>query len=163
MQIRTLFSSSGIGIDTFKLSREQHASRYAPSLGKYLFNYFSYFIFLNSDGFKKRFLDSIGQSNSQIFTEDLRNMIMSANNDQEIDAVIQALKRYLFEKISLKNFGKYLYFCFRYSTNKVKFTDYHFGSPIMRLLYIQNKTDLALQLYMDEVKIRKIIIFIFNI
>jgi len=102
MQIRTLFSSSGIGIDTFKLSREQHASRYAPSLGKYLFNYFSYFIFLNSDGFKKRFLDSIGQSNSQIFTEDLRNMIMSANNDQEIDAVIQALKRYLFEKISLK-------------------------------------------------------------
>jgi hypothetical protein len=35
MQIRTLFSSSGIGIDNFKLSREQHASRYAPSLGKY--------------------------------------------------------------------------------------------------------------------------------
>jgi len=33
----------------------------------------------------------------------------------------------------------------------------------MRLLYIQNKTDLALQLYMDEVKIRNIIIFIFNI
>jgi len=58
---------------------------------------------------------------------------MSANNDQEIDAVIQALKKY--------------------STNKVKFTDYHFGSPVMRLLYIQNKTDLALKLYMDEVKI----------
>jgi len=35
MQIRTLFSSSGIGIDSFKLSRDQHASRYAPSVGKY--------------------------------------------------------------------------------------------------------------------------------
>ena len=35
MQIRTLFSSSGIGIDNFKSSRDQHASRYAPSLGKY--------------------------------------------------------------------------------------------------------------------------------
>jgi hypothetical protein len=36
MQIRTLFSSSGIGIDSFKLSREQHLSRHAPSLGNYL-------------------------------------------------------------------------------------------------------------------------------
>jgi hypothetical protein len=42
---------------------------------------------------------------------------------------------------------------YRYGANKVKFTDYHFGSPVMRLLYIQNKTDLALKLYMDEVKI----------
>ncbi|CAF0894658.1 unnamed protein product [Rotaria sordida] len=114
MQIRTVFSSAGIGIDNFKFSRDQHTARYAPSL----------------DAFKKRFVDSITQTNSQIFTEDLRNMIMSANNDQEIDTVIQALKKY--------------------STNKVKFSDYHFGSPIMRLLYIQNKTDLALQLYMDE-------------
>jgi hypothetical protein len=114
MHIRTIFSSSGIGIDGFKASREQHATRYAPSL----------------DGFKKRFLESAGQSNSQIFTEDLRNMIMSATNDQEIDAVIQALKKY--------------------STNTFKLNDYHFGSPVMRLLYLQNKTDLALQLYMDE-------------
>ncbi|CAF1536368.1 unnamed protein product, partial [Adineta steineri] len=114
MQIRTLFSSSGIGIDNFKLSREQHATRFAPSL----------------DVFKKRFLDSIGQKDSQIFTEDLRNMIMSANTDPEIDSVIQALKKY--------------------SANTTKLTDYHFGSPVMRLLYTQNKTDLALQLYMDE-------------
>ena len=46
------------------------------------------------DAFKKRFIDSIAEPNSQIFTEDLRNMIMSANSDQEIDAVIQALKKY---------------------------------------------------------------------
>ena len=46
------------------------------------------------DGFKKRFLDSVGQADSQVFTEDLRNMIMSANTDQEIDAIIQALKKY---------------------------------------------------------------------
>jgi hypothetical protein len=44
-------------------------------------------------------------------------------------------------------------FLYRYSANKVKFTDYHFGSPVMRLLYVQNKTDLALKLYTDEVKI----------
>ncbi len=76
---------------------------------------------------------------------------MSANNDQEIDGVIQALKKYFFQK-SIEIFEKKNLFAFRYSTNKVKFTDYHFGSPVMRLLYIQNKTDLALQLYMDEVK-----------
>ncbi len=93
-QIRTLFSSSGIGIDSFKLSRDQHASRYAPSLGNIFLHYQCIFSFFSrSDVFKKRFLDSLGQSNSQIFTEDLRNMIMSANNDQEIDAVIQALKK----------------------------------------------------------------------
>jgi hypothetical protein len=45
------------------------------------------------DDFKKRFLDSINKTDSQIFTEDLRNMIMSANNDEEINAVIQALKK----------------------------------------------------------------------
>ncbi len=56
---------------------------------------FFFYNISNLDVFKKRFLDSIGQSNSQIFTEDLRNMIMSANNDQETDAVIQALKKYL--------------------------------------------------------------------
>jgi len=114
MCVRTLFSSSGIGIDNFKYARDQHATRYAPSL----------------DVFKKRFLESVGQSNSQVFAEDLRNMIMSASNDQEIEAVIQALKKY--------------------SANQVKFTDYHFGSPVMRLLYLQNKTDQALQLFMDD-------------
>ncbi len=56
---------------------------------------FFFYNISNLDVFKKRFLDTIGQSNSQIFTEDLRNMIMSANNDQEVDAVIQALKKYL--------------------------------------------------------------------
>jgi len=34
MCVRTLFSSSGIGIDNFKYARDQHATRYAPSLGK---------------------------------------------------------------------------------------------------------------------------------
>ncbi|CAF1094054.1 unnamed protein product [Rotaria magnacalcarata] len=114
VHVRTIFSSSAIGLDNFKLAREQHASRHAPSI----------------DGFKKRFLDSINKPDSQIFTEDLRNMIMSANSDEEVDAVIQALRKY--------------------NSNKVKFTDFHFGSPIMRLLYIQNKSDLAMQLFMDE-------------
>lgn len=75
-------------------------------------------------------------------------MIMSANSDQEIDTVIQALKKFVTESIS--NIGILLVW-FRYSGGKQKFTDYHFGSPVMRLLYIHNKTDLAMQLFMDEV------------
>ncbi|CAF1239079.1 unnamed protein product [Adineta ricciae] len=114
VQIRTVFSSSGIGIDSFKLAREQYVSRHAPS----------------SDSFKKRFIESANSSNGQIFTEDLRNMIMAASNDQEIDAVIQALRKY--------------------NTSKLKFTEFHFGSPIMRLLYVHDKPDLAIQLFMDE-------------
>ena len=41
---------------------------------------------------------------------------------------------------------------FRYNASKLKFTDFHFGSPLMRLLYIHNKTDLAMKLFMDEVR-----------
>ena len=36
--------------------------------------------------------------------------------------------------------------------NKLKFTDYHFGSPVMRLLHVQNKPDLAMEIFMDEVR-----------
>lgn len=75
--IRTVFSSSGIGVDNFKLAREQHLTNHAQSM----------------NSFKKRFLESIQNSNAQIFTEDLRNMIMSADTDQDIDAVISALKK----------------------------------------------------------------------
>ena len=30
---RTIFSSSAIGLDNFKVAREQHTSRHAPSIG----------------------------------------------------------------------------------------------------------------------------------
>ncbi|CAF2463636.1 unnamed protein product [Rotaria sp. Silwood2] len=114
VHVRTVFSNSAIGLDNFQLAREQHVSRHAQSIVS----------------FKKRFLDSVNKPDAQIFTEDLRNMIMSADSDEEIDAVIEALKKY--------------------NSNKLKFTDYHFGSPIMRLLYIQNKPELAMKLFMDE-------------
>lgn len=96
------------------MAREQHLLRHALSI----------------NAFKKNFLDSIEKPDSQIFTDDLRNMIISADNDEEINGVIQALKKY--------------------NANKLKLTDYHFGSPIMRLLYIQNRLDLAMELYTDE-------------
>jgi hypothetical protein len=94
LQVRTIFSSSGIGIDNFKLSREQHASRYAPSIGRYL-SVMHVLRRRNShlDGFKKRFTDTLGQADAPVLTEDLRNMIMTAESDQDINTVIQALKK----------------------------------------------------------------------
>ena len=94
MHVRTVFSSSGIGLENFKLAREQYLSRNAPSIGKY--NEFDRLVLIDLvdlDGFKKRFLESVQQSDSQIFTEDLKNMIMSADSDEEINGVIQALKK----------------------------------------------------------------------
>ena len=38
-------------------------------------------------------MDSINRADVQIFTEDLRNMILSAETDEDVDAVIQALKK----------------------------------------------------------------------
>lgn len=115
------------------------------------FVFYKIFFYYHSDAFKKRFVASIAESNAQVFTEDLRNMIMSATNDQEIDTVIQGLRKFVKSKKCLFDYLKKINF-FRYNANKVKFSDYHFGSPIMRLLYVQNKIDLALELYMDEVK-----------
>jgi hypothetical protein len=48
MHVRTIFSSSGIGIDSFKSTRDQHATRYAPSIGKYFnnFPFNRYFFFI---------------------------------------------------------------------------------------------------------------------
>ena len=91
----------------------------------------------------------MGQADSQILTEDLRNMIMSANSDQEIDTVIQALKKFVDRSIRPSHFRRR--HSSRYSSGKQKITEYHFGSPVMRLLYVHNKTDLAIQLFMDEV------------
>lgn len=34
----------------------------------------------------------------------------------------------------------------------MKFSEFHFGPPMLRLLYIHNKPDLAMELYMDEVR-----------
>ena len=50
-------------------------------------------IFSFQDAFKKRFSDAVEQSNAQIFTEDLRTAILSANTDQEIDYIIKGLKK----------------------------------------------------------------------
>ncbi|CAF0926849.1 unnamed protein product, partial [Didymodactylos carnosus] len=112
--VRTVFTSAGIGVDNFKHSRETHVAYYAPSI----------------EGFKKRFMESIQNPEAKIFTEDLRNMVLAASTDDEIDAVIQALRKY--------------------NSSKQSFSDYSFGSPVMRLLYIHNKTDKAIQLYMDK-------------
>ena len=95
MPVRTVFSSAGIGLDNFKAAREQHLSQHASSMGmmrEICLRFFDRVLVL-LDGFKKRFLQSIDQSDSPIFTEDLRNMIMSANTDEEIHAVIQALRK----------------------------------------------------------------------
>ena len=45
------------------------------------------------DSFKQRFMNSINQAEIPIFTEDLRNMILAAETDEDVDAVIQALKK----------------------------------------------------------------------
>jgi hypothetical protein len=34
VHVRSIFSSSGIGLENFKLAREQYVSRHASSLGK---------------------------------------------------------------------------------------------------------------------------------
>ena len=92
--LRTFFSRSGVGIDNLNLSREQYATKNATSIGK------------NGsmrsetrgtapfvESFKKRFLESVKGDKAQIYTEDLRNMILAASTDEEIHGVVEGLRK----------------------------------------------------------------------
>ena len=64
-------------------------------------------------------------------------------------------KLYESKKVALRSRSSLIAYVlfFRYNTSKLKFTEFHFGSPIMRLLYVHDKPDLAMQLFMDEVNL----------
>lgn len=72
------------------------------------------------------------ESKNMIFTEDLKNMIHISETDKDIELVVKMMKRYNSQNKSLR-FGNYI-----------------FGPVVMRMLYIHNKADLALQCFKSE-------------
>ncbi|KAF7268615.1 hypothetical protein GWI33_018305, partial [Rhynchophorus ferrugineus] len=86
-----------------------------------------------SEKFKEKMSEYAGEdSKNMIFTEDLKNMIHITDNDKDIDLVVRMLKRYNAQNKSLR-FGNYV-----------------FGPVVMRMFYVHNKADLALECFKSE-------------
>lgn len=81
-----------------------------------------------SDKFREKMSEYvIHDSKNMIFTEDLKNMIHIADSDKDIELAVEMLKRYNKQNKSLR-FGNYI-----------------FGPVVMRMFYIHNKAELALE------------------
>ncbi|ENN72972.1 pentatricopeptide repeat-containing protein 2, mitochondrial [Dendroctonus ponderosae] len=86
-----------------------------------------------SDKFKDKMSEYVAsESKNLIFTEDLKNMVHLADTDKEIELAIQMTKRYNQQNRSLR-FGNYI-----------------FGPVIMRMFYVHNKPDLAVECFKSE-------------
>ena len=75
--------------------------------------------------------ENMNKENGKIFTEDLKLMLYLTQSDSDLDFLINAIKKYQAqEALAIFNFK--------------------FEAPLMRLLYVLNKTDKALELYLAD-------------
>ncbi len=81
---------------------------------------------------KKNIQDKVANSDSSIFTDDLKTFLYLAKTDEDLSLLQQSIRKYESQAL-----------------NALK---YNFESPLMRLMYAQNKTDEALKIFMSGVK-----------
>lgn len=101
-----------------------------------------------SEKFKEKMSEYVVEDNkNMIFTEDLKNMIHITDSDKDVDLVIKMLKKCVWLKMVISM--KFNNFFSRYNNqNKsLRFGNYVFGPVIMRMFYIHNKADLALEVF----------------
>lgn len=81
-----------------------------------------------ADKFKEKMRDySAQESKSMIFTEDLKNIIYLAENDDDVEVVINMMKK------------------FQSQSKGLRFGNFVFGPVVMRMFHNLNKPDEALQ------------------
>lgn len=90
---RTLYSKSSLGLDGFELQKQRTKEQ--------LLNL--------ADKFKERMIEYSGDDKNMIFTEDLKNMIYLAENDQDLELVVDMMRRYAL----LYNFNPFLQWNFQ--------------------------------------------------
>ena len=78
---------------------------------------------------KAQIESEIKKTDGLIVKEHLRTVVHLAKTDQDIALAIKAIRKYYTQKDA----------------------EHNFGSPLMRLLFVLDKTDRALELYFSEV------------
>lgn len=75
--------------------------------------------------------EAVSKPDSKIFTEDLKTLLYLSKSDSDLDLLVNAIRKYQKQE-SAAIFG------------------FNFETPLIRLLYSLNKTDRALELFLDE-------------
>ncbi|XP_017776862.1 PREDICTED: pentatricopeptide repeat-containing protein 2, mitochondrial-like [Nicrophorus vespilloides] len=115
-QVRTLYSESTLGIDGYKAQRLRTQNQLSNIAEKFRTKMHDY----TSD-----------DSKNMIFTEDLKNMIHLAEND-DVDLIIKMMNR------------------FNEQNKQLRFGTFVFGPVVMRMFYYLNKPDEALKCFKSE-------------
>lgn len=85
----------------------------------------------SSSTLRQSIVEAVSKPDGKIFTEDLKTFLYLAQTDEDIDTIIKAVKKHQ-SQASLSIFS------------------FNFDVPLMRLLYSLNKTDKALELFLQE-------------
>lgn len=78
--VRTLYAPAALGIDGFLFAKEKIKSQFTNSVDK----------------FKEKMTEFSQESNSMIFTEDLKNMIHLADNEKDLVLVNNMIRKYVY-------------------------------------------------------------------
>lgn len=114
---RTLYSPAALGVDNYTNTRERIKTQFANV----------------EDKFRSKMLDfATRDSNSMIFTEDLKHMIhLVEENDEDLDLV---------RKMMLK---------FSSQNKELRFGSFIFGPVVMRMYYFVNRPKEAYEIFMN--------------
>jgi len=114
-QARSIYSANYLGIENFKSYSQRFQKENAQ----------------NSNTVKQTVKDAVSKPDGKIFTEDLKSYLYQTQTDEEIDTLIEGIKKHQ-------------------NQQSVSLFSFNFDGPLMRLLYSLNKTDKALSLYLKD-------------
>lgn len=112
---RTIYTANFLRLDAFKEYSEKVEKQNAH----------------NSNAVKQAIKDAVTKPEGKLFTEDIKLYLYQTKTDDEINTLVEAIKKYR-------------------SQSSLSLFSFNFDSPLMRLLYTLNKTDQAVNLYMNE-------------
>jgi hypothetical protein len=90
-------------------------------------------VIFNKGALKENVEATLSKPEGQLLSDDIKTLLYSAKSDEELDLVVKAIQKYDTQSASL---------------SVLKF---NFDAPLMRLFYVLNKADKALELFMSNV------------
>lgn len=105
-----------------------------------------------ADKFKEKMLENINNDSNKnmVFTEDLKNMIHVSTDEKDLELVVTMIKKYTYFFLFYFLWVIIINFFFRFNSQnrELRFGSFIFGPVVMRLFYLHNRPDLAVEVIM---------------
>ncbi|OQR72990.1 pentatricopeptide repeat-containing protein 2-like [Tropilaelaps mercedesae] len=136
LQTRALYTAQSLGIDKFIEQRERVKAQFGPDKDKFMARIGEYFrpipAAADGKGTEGASVAADGSgTNAMVFTEDLKNVVSLCESDADIDLCVRMMRR------------------FNEQTKALRFGTFVFGPVAIRLFYLLDKPDLAIQVLKD--------------